>query len=108
RLGPRWEKRLDRGTKLLLLAADEAWKQSGGEPGNMPIVLGTTSGGMSMGEAYYRQAIQNPRKNRTQPSRVVQYQAQNQAMTLADALGISGPINIIANACASGANAIGH
>lgn len=109
RLGARWEKQLDRATRLLLLAADEAWKQSGWEPcENLPLVLGTTSGGMGMGEAYYRQAIQTPRKNRRQPSRIVQYQAQSQALTLADAFGFSGPINIIANACASGANAIGH
>jgi 3-oxoacyl-[acyl-carrier-protein] synthase II len=39
---------------------------------------------------------------------VLQYQAQRQALDLADALGFRGPITIIANACASGANAIGH
>jgi 3-oxoacyl-[acyl-carrier-protein] synthase II len=109
RLSRRCQLRLDRATRLLLLAAHEAWEQSGWEPSsNLPIVLGTTSGGMGMGEAYYRQALKTPHDNRRQPSRVSQYQAQNQALTLADAFGFSGPINIIANACASGANAIGH
>lgn len=109
RLSPRCQQRLDRATKLLLLAAHEAWEQSGWEPSSkLPIVLGTTSGGMGMGEAYYRQALKTPHDQRRQPSRVSQYQAQNQALTLADAFGFSGPINIIANACASGANAIGH
>src|SRR5207248_2802722 len=36
------------------------------------------------------------------------YQAQRQGLDLADAFAFSGPITIIANACASGANAIGH
>ena len=43
---------------------------------DLPIVLGTTSGGMGMGEAYYRQAVATPLDHRHQPSRVVQYQAQ--------------------------------
>ena len=109
RLDARQEKRLDRAAKLLLLATHEAWKQSGWNTvGHLPVVLGTTSGGMGMGEAYYRQALKTPQRHRRQPSRVMQYQAQNQALTLAEAFGFSGPINIIANACASGANAIGH
>lgn len=108
-LGTRQEKRLDRATKLLLLAAHEAWEQSGWKPGaHLPVVLGTTSGGMGMGEAYYRQALSAPQDNRHQPSRVIQYQAQNQALLLTEAFGFSGPITIIANACASGANSIGH
>ncbi|HZQ46559.1 MAG TPA: beta-ketoacyl-[acyl-carrier-protein] synthase family protein [Verrucomicrobiae bacterium] len=108
-LDARHERRLDRAAKLLLLAAHEAWKQSGWTPGaDLPVVLGTTSGGMGMGEAYYRQALKMPQDHRRQPSRVIQYQAQSQALTLTDAFGFSGPITIIANACASGANAIGH
>jgi 3-oxoacyl-[acyl-carrier-protein] synthase II len=109
RLCPRHEKRLDRATRLLLLAAHEAWEQSGWQPSDrLPIILGTTSGGMGLGEAYYRQALTTPHANRRQASRVMQYQAQCQAMTLAETFDITGPINIIANACASGANAIGH
>jgi 3-oxoacyl-[acyl-carrier-protein] synthase II len=38
----------------------------------------------------------------------VHYQPQRQALELASEFGFSGPITIIANACASGANAIGH
>jgi 3-oxoacyl-[acyl-carrier-protein] synthase II len=108
-LGARQERRLDRATKLLLLAAHEAWEQSGWKPGaHLPVVLGTTSGGMGMGEAYYRHALSTPLDHRHQPSRVIQYQAQNQALMLTEAFGFSGPITIIANACASGANSIGH
>jgi 3-oxoacyl-[acyl-carrier-protein] synthase II len=63
---------------------------------------------MGLGEAVYRQAINTPCSRRGQPSRVLHYQPQRQAMDLANAFGLAGPVTIIANACASGANAIGH
>src|SRR5580698_3095193 len=105
--------RLDRAGKMLVLAAQEAWLQAGwqsNEPGaeNLPLVLGTTAGGMLLGEAYYRQAIQHPFQFRQQATRAVNYQPQVQARLLLDILGCSGPITVISNACASGANAIGH
>jgi len=101
--------RLDRAGKMLLLAALEAWQQAGEEPGeDYPLVLGTTAGGMTLGEAYYRQAIQTPHHRRGQATRAIQYQAQVQALTVFNALGCSGPTTIISNACASGGNAIGH
>src|SRR5256885_5633790 len=109
RLRPRELNRMDRAAKLLLVAAVEAWQQAGWEPSDdLPVVLGTTSGGMSLGQDYYRQAIRAPCSHRRQPTRVIHYQAQRQALDLADAFGFTGPITIIANACASGANAIGH
>lgn len=109
RLSPRRKARLDRAGRLLLLAAMEAWQQAGWNTDRpVPIILGTTSGGMGMGEAYYRQATREPLRHRQQAGRVVEYQAQRQAVEIAEALGIRGPVTIIANACASGANAIGH
>lgn len=109
KLGARQSTRLDRASKFLLIAAHEAWRQSGWGPIEyLPLVLGTTSGGMSLGEAYYRQALQTPEKDRWQPTRVSHYQAQRQALDLAEAFEFHGPVTIIANACASGANAIGH
>jgi 3-oxoacyl-[acyl-carrier-protein] synthase II len=108
-LDARQERRLDRATKLLLWAASEAWRQSGWQSsGTLPVVLGTTSGGMGLGEAYFRQALKTPQGHRGQASRVLHYQAQTQALTMMDAFGFSGPVTIIANACASGSNAIGH
>jgi 3-oxoacyl-[acyl-carrier-protein] synthase II len=109
RLAPSQVKRLDRASKLLLLAAHEAWQQSGWEPSDdLPMVLGTTSGGMTLGEEFYRQAISTPNRDAGQAIRILHYQAQRQALDLADAFGFAGPITIIGNACASGANAIGH
>ncbi len=109
RLTSRQTRRMDRATRLLFLAAHEAWQEAGWEPGDdLPFVLGTTSGGMSLGETYYRQAITAPRDKRLQATRVQHYQAQRQALDVTDAFGFGGPITIIANACASGANSIGH
>jgi 3-oxoacyl-[acyl-carrier-protein] synthase II len=105
----REERRLTRAGRMLLLAGEQALRQAGWGPSeNLPIVLGTTSGGMSMGEAYYRQAISQPEVRQGQLTRVVQYQSQRQALELMQAFRINGPISIIANACASGANAVGH
>jgi len=109
RLEPRDIRRMERAAKLLLIAAHEAWAQAGWQPSeDLPVVLGTTSGGMSLGEQYYRQAIETPFSHRGQPHRILHYQPQRQALDLANAFGFTGPITIIANACASGANAIGH
>jgi 3-oxoacyl-[acyl-carrier-protein] synthase II len=109
RLSRRHLQRLDRAAKLLLLAAHEAWQQAGWTPSNdLPVVLGTTSGGMTLGQDYFRQAIQTPRTQCRQPSRVLHYEVQQQGLDLATAFGFHGPLTTIANACASGANAIGH
>ena len=108
-LNRRQVERLDRAGVMLVLAAHEAWQQSGWQAAeNLPLVLGTTAGGMLLGEAYYRQAVQQPRRHRQQATRAVHYQPQVQARTVFDALGFSGPVTIISNACASGSNAIGH
>lgn len=70
-------------------------------------VIGTTSGGMSFGEDYYRTLQRHGALRRT-PGWIANYPPQK---PVADALGhagISVPCQIIANACASGTNAIGH
>ena len=101
--------RIDRATRLLLTATHEAWAQSGWIPSeDLPVILGTTSGGMPLGEAYYRGTIADPPARRGQPTRVLNYQAHRQVIDLLDSLGCTGSITIIANACASGSNAIGH
>jgi 3-oxoacyl-[acyl-carrier-protein] synthase II len=108
RLADKQVNRLDRATRMLLLAAHEAWSQAGWTSGStLPLVLGTTGGGMALGEQYLRQAL-GESSCRRQATRLVNYQARRQALDLCDALSLQGPITTIANACASGANAIGH
>ena len=88
RLSARQIARLDRASTMLLLAAHEAWQQAGWEPADeLPLVLGTTSGGMSLGEAYFRQAVQTPRRHRQQPTRAFYYQAQTQGRIVAGRSG---------------------
>jgi 3-oxoacyl-[acyl-carrier-protein] synthase II len=102
-------RRLDRATRMLLQAAHEAWIQAGWEPSeNFPVVLGTTSGEMALGEKYLQQTLVSPLAKRKQATRVVHYQVQQQGLDLCSAFGIKGPLMTISNACASGANAIGH
>ncbi|HWI59221.1 MAG TPA: beta-ketoacyl-[acyl-carrier-protein] synthase family protein [Bacillota bacterium] len=108
RLSARQIARLDRGAKLLLLSAHEAWQQAGWEPAeDLPFVLGTTAGGMSLGEAYYRQAVETPNRHGCQPTRALYYQAHTQARAVSEALGFGGPVRIVSNACASGSDAVG-
>jgi len=102
-------RRQDRAALQLLLAANEAWTQSEWKSSeNLPFVLGTTSGGMPLGEDYFKHAQNSPTKQHGQPTRLTHYQAQRQAVDVMCALGFTGPLTIIANACASGGNAIGH
>ena len=109
RLSEKSRRRLDRAARMLLLAAHEAWTQSGWQPEeNLPVVLGTTSGEMSLGQDYLRQAISSPHRFKRQATRVINYQVQRQALDVCEAFGFQGPVINIANACASGTNAIGH
>ena len=109
KLAPNTIRRLNRASRMLVFAAQEAWSQAGWHAEeNLPVVLGTTSGEMTFGEQYLQQAIQFPQAKRRQPTRVVHYQLQQQGLDLGNAFGFQGPITIISNACASGANAIGH
>jgi 3-oxoacyl-[acyl-carrier-protein] synthase II len=112
RLSEKHLRRINRAGRMLLLAAHEAWTQSGWQPesgdGGLPVVLGTTSGEMLLGQEYLRQAIGSPRCFKNQPTRIAHYQVQRQGLDVCDAFGFHGPVTVIANACASGANAIGH
>jgi 3-oxoacyl-[acyl-carrier-protein] synthase II len=108
-LSARQSARLDRASLLLLLASVEAWQQSGwNSSDDIPVILGTTSGGMPLGEDYFRQAVRAPRLHRHQPTRAFHYQAHAQGRMVLDALGLGGPVTIVSNACASGACAIGQ
>ncbi|NOY00158.1 MAG: beta-ketoacyl-[acyl-carrier-protein] synthase family protein [Verrucomicrobia bacterium] len=111
-LKPRQLARIDRASHLLLHATAEALNTAGWTTDEIadkiPITLGTSAGAMDCGEAFCQRAVKQPNQRRGQASRIHRYQTQHQAITLENALGIRGPVTIISNACASGANAIGH
>lgn len=102
--------RMDRGTRLALHATAQAFDTAGLEEVSpeTPFVIGTSAGAMQLGEEFYKAATSATQDRRGQFSRVEHYQPQRQAGTVQRALGFRGQTQIISNACASGANAIGH
>jgi 3-oxoacyl-[acyl-carrier-protein] synthase II len=109
RIPPRKQSHVDRGTRMLLLAIREALAQAGrnGMEGIDALVIGTSAGAMPLGEAYFENARHDPGRIPSQLSRAEHYQPQRQMNSIADEFGWRGPVIIVSNACASGANAIG-
>ncbi len=98
--------RLHRAARMMIAALGEALAQA---PGYEPelTVMGTTSGGMTFGEEYYR-SLQGHRTMRRAPRLIANYTPQKAIMDAQEAFGLTAPCQVIANACASGTNAIGH
>ncbi|MBT8043773.1 MAG: beta-ketoacyl-[acyl-carrier-protein] synthase family protein, partial [Verrucomicrobiae bacterium] len=61
-----------------------------------------------LGEDYYKSETTGPFSRRGQLTRIEHYQPQKSMGSIQQALGFRGQTQIISNACASGANAIGH
>lgn len=100
-------KRLHRASHMMIHALIEAITEV---PQFEPelTVIGTTSGGMSYGEQYYR-SLRQSGDLRHAPTWIANYPAQKPVIDAQEeVLGISVPCQVIANACASGANAIGY
>jgi 3-oxoacyl-[acyl-carrier-protein] synthase II len=72
----------------------------------LPLSVSTTAGGMAFGENFLRNILAHKRSRLL--GQVARYLPQQQILDLQQELGFEGPSTIIANACASGANAIGH
>jgi len=99
-------RRVHRATRMMMTALEELFQQDGSFKPEL-TVIGTTSGGMSFGEDYYR-ALHRHRGLRHSPAWIANYPPQKPVIDAQTAFGISAPCQIIANACASGTNAIGH
>jgi len=100
------EARLHRASHMMIHAVRE---MAAGDPRFVPeaMVIGTTSGGMSFGETFYRAQVSGKRL-RNRAALVANYPPQKAPMDAMEAVGFCVPLQIIANACASGTNAIGH
>ncbi len=73
-------------------------------------VVGTTSGGMTAGEDFYR-AASDPAADSIpirHARRIRGYVPQQPVLDATAPFGLDAPIRILSNACASGTNAIGH
>src|SRR2546421_3703149 len=98
--------RLHRASHMMIDALQELLAE---QPEFEPelTVVGTTSGGMSYGERYYRSLL-GAGDLRHAATWIANYPAQKPVIDAQAAFGISAPCEVIANACASGTNAIGH
>jgi 3-oxoacyl-[acyl-carrier-protein] synthase II len=98
--------RLHRGARMAGMALREACDSAKGPTPEL-IVVGTTSGGMSSGETYYRRLLStNSRKGLARL--VGNYTPQKSILDALETNGLRIPAQIVANACSSGSNAIGH
>jgi 3-oxoacyl-[acyl-carrier-protein] synthase II len=105
--------RLSRAARLALPAAREALADAGlidcnarSKVSRLELSVSTTANGMELGEAFLRGTWAGSFKN--QSHRVSRYPGQQQISDLQQHFAFNGPATIISNACASGANAIGH
>jgi 3-oxoacyl-[acyl-carrier-protein] synthase II len=91
---------------MVTMALREALTQTGAARPER-LVIATSSGGMSNGEAYYREALRSVSR-RGFAQYVANYTPQKPVLDAMEALGLRLPSQILTNACSSGANAIGH
>jgi len=99
-------KRLHRASQMTIAAIRELVS---GDPDFRPemLIAGTTSGGMSFGEDFFRAILQRTSQRRS-PSLLSNYSPQKMVSDALSSVGFRVPSQIIANACASGTKAIGH
>lgn len=110
KLSAHQEARVDRGSKMMFLAVSEMLRDAhlNDLSGVDAIVIGTSAGAMMLGEQYFSRARSSSRRIQGQLTLIESYQPQRQMSLLAAEFGWRGPIIIVSNACASGANAIGY
>ena len=100
----RQERRLHRASYMVMTALAELLEHAPDFEPEIAIV-GTTSGGMSFGEKFYR-TLGNG--GACSAALIANYPPQKQIVDAMEKFGINAPAQVIANACASGTNAIGH
>ncbi len=105
--------RFSRADRLAMPAAEEALRQAGllDTTGHcslprLEMSVSTTACGMEKGEEFLRAVWSGTKPGQT--ARVARYQAQQQMAAVHRRFGFSGPVMVVANACAGGGNAIGH
>lgn len=93
-------------SRMMIAATREALAGAEGFAPEL-MVIGTTSGGMTNGEAFYRAQSGDGRPHE-RARWLANYLPQKAILDAQRACGFSAPMLIVANACASGTNAIGH
>ena len=103
--GMAWD-RMHRSSHMMIHAARQVCEGSAEYKPEL-VVIGTTSGGMSFGESYYRAHVRRER-HRERAMWLANYSPQKPILDAMAACDFRAPVQIIANACASGTNALGH
>ena len=105
--------RLSRTSRLAIPAARQAMTDAGIIDSNgrsifskLELSISTTACGMEHGEEFLHEIWSGGTRHLA--SKISRYPAHQQIGDLQQHLGFSGPSMIVSNACASGANAIGH
>lgn len=101
---PRW---VDRSSRLLLAALDEALSSAGlpsSELADGRLVLGTTVGGLEKGMAYHREVLSG---GAGRASALLDYLALSQPLSAFLRTGAGRRPLVVSNACASGTSALG-
>lgn len=102
-------RRASRTARLALAVAEEAWATAGLAPSDVVragVVLGTTSGGMYLGEERFRRLLAKS-TGHERLSDWLETPASSTTDIVAHAFGTNGPRLTISTACSSGANALG-
>jgi 3-oxoacyl-[acyl-carrier-protein] synthase II len=97
----RRDRRLHRASHMVITALDELLQGARNFQPEIAVV-GTTSGGMTFGQDFYRSL-----GRRCAASWIANYPPQKQITDALEKFDIDAPAQVIANACASGTNAIG-
>jgi 3-oxoacyl-[acyl-carrier-protein] synthase II len=108
----RKSRRFHRASLMLIAATREVRAQDAGFAPER-VIIGATGGGMTFGEAFYRSLVQDMQdmqgaRNRRRAEWLANYNPQKPVLDAQEDAGFRVPSAIIANACASGSNAIGH
>jgi len=104
--------RMDRASTLLHHALTEALAEAGLTaadrlPAAPFVALGTTLGGMGAGQRYHEAYVRKG-PDRARPSCVLDHLAHCQPLALMQEFSLPGTPRVFSNACAAGANALGH
>jgi 3-oxoacyl-[acyl-carrier-protein] synthase II len=102
-----WPRHSPHPASFMMIAAAQELRMA--DPGFAPelAVIGTTSGGMSFGEQFYRAQVEK-RRPRKRAAWLANYLSHKAVLDAQQACHWDAPSQIIANACASGSNAVGH
>lgn len=102
--------RLSRQPHTNSLMMEAAMREAMESAGNGPLpelcMMGTTSGAMTNGEAFFRSLCEMNGK-RLRAHAVANYMPQKPVLDAMNHCGLRMPLQLVANACASGSNAVG-